>query len=179
MLTFILGGARSGKSRLAQGLAMNAGRVVYVATARAAADHEMLARIARHRRDRPSDWKTVEESLDLAGAVDKAVSDADTILVDCLTIWLSNLFWQYREGAPEQIEAAWQSNLERIANSSRRSHVIVVSNEVGSGTVPEASLTRAFRDSQGLLNQYAAELADQVILTVAGLPLYLKALDAR
>jgi len=179
MLTLILGGARSGKSRLAQGLAMNASRVVYVATAQASGDDEMVARIARHRAHRPSEWRTVEEPLALADVVDVAVGDADAILVDCLTIWLSNLFWEHRDATPEQLEQAWRVNLRRIGSAAHGPHVILVSNELGSGTVPEAAVTRAFRDSQGLLNQLAAELADQVIWTVAGLPLFLKKADSK
>ena len=94
MLTLILGGARSGKSRLAQRLATTAGRVTYIATAQAGQDAEMAARIARHRADRPSLWRTIEEPLALAGAVERAANQSDAILVDCLTIWLSNLFWE-------------------------------------------------------------------------------------
>jgi adenosylcobinamide kinase/adenosylcobinamide-phosphate guanylyltransferase len=174
MLTLILGGARSGKSRLAQRLAMNANRVVYVATAQAASDPEMLARIRHHREHRPSHWRTVEEPVALADAVCQHAVDADVILVDCLTIWLSNLFWQHRAGTPVDIEDSFHANLDKLAAIGRSLHLILVSNELGSGTVPDAALTRDFRDAQGLLNQRAAELADQVILTVAGLPLYLK-----
>jgi adenosylcobinamide kinase/adenosylcobinamide-phosphate guanylyltransferase len=174
MLTLILGGARSGKSRLAQRLAIPGDRVTYVATAQAAGDHEMVARIEKHRSHRPAEWNTIEEPLALADSVESAAANGSTVLVDCLTIWLSNLFWEHRDHSPTNIEAAWQSDLQRIANASQLLHIILVSNELGSGTVPEAPVTRAFRDSQGLMNQRAAELADQVILTVAGLPLYLK-----
>jgi adenosylcobinamide kinase/adenosylcobinamide-phosphate guanylyltransferase len=174
MLTLILGGARSGKSRLAQRLAAPAGRVSYVATANAGPDAEMAARIQRHREDRPSSWRTIEEPLALAVAVECAANDADVILIDCLTLWLSNLFWEHRDGPLCQVEAAARGELQRIAAAARRCHIILVSNELGCGTVPEAAVTRGFRDTQGLLNQWAAEAADQVILTVAGLPLYLK-----
>jgi adenosylcobinamide kinase / adenosylcobinamide-phosphate guanylyltransferase len=174
MLTLILGGASSGKSRLAQRLAAPAGRVSYVATAQAGHDPEMAARIERHRADRPSSWRTIEEPLALASAVERAATETDTILVDCLTLWVSNLFWEYRDGKPRQVEDAARSEFQRIAAAARQCHVILVSNELGCGTVPEAAVTRAFRDTQGLLNQWAAEAADQVILTVAGLPLYLK-----
>jgi len=174
MLTLILGGARSGKSKLAQGLAAAAGRVAYIATAQPGQDPEMAARIERHRADRPSSWRTIEEPLALAGAVESATNDADAILVDCLTIWLSNLCWEHRGAAPRQVEVAARAELARIAAAARDCHVILVSNELGCGTVPEPAVTRAFRDIHGLLNQWAAEVADQVILTVAGLPLYLK-----
>jgi adenosylcobinamide kinase/adenosylcobinamide-phosphate guanylyltransferase len=174
MLTLILGGARSGKSRLAQRLAEPAGRVTYIATAEAGQDSEMAGRIERHRADRPSVWRTLEEPLALGSAVELAANDADAILVDCLTIWLSNLFWEHRDAASGTVGDVARAELGRIAAAARRCHVILVSNEVGCGTVPEPAVTRAFRDTQGLLNQCAAELADEVILTVAGLPLYLK-----
>jgi adenosylcobinamide kinase/adenosylcobinamide-phosphate guanylyltransferase len=174
MLTLILGGARSGKSRLAQRLAEPAGRVSYVATGQFGEDPEMAARIERHRAVRPTSWRTIEEPLALAAAVERAANDADAILVDCLTIWLSNLFWQHREAASMYVPDAVQAELARIGAVARSCHVILVSNELGCGTVPEPALSRAFRDAHGLVNQWAAEAADQVILTVAGLPLYLK-----
>jgi len=174
MLTLVLGGASSGKSRMAQRLAAPAGRVSYVATAQAGDDPEMAARIARHRADRPGSWRTIEEPLALAAAVERAAKEADAILVDCLTLWLSNLFWEHRDTAPRQVEDAARNQLRRIAAAARQCHIILVSNELGCGTVPEAAVTRGFRDTQGLLNQWAAAAADRVILTVAGLPLYLK-----
>jgi adenosylcobinamide kinase / adenosylcobinamide-phosphate guanylyltransferase len=177
MLTLILGGARSGKSRLAQRLARPAARVTYIATAEAAEDAEMLVRIARHRADRPAHWLTIEEPLALAKAVEQAAQDADSILVDCLTIWLSNLFWEHRDAASGKVEDVARAQIGRIAAAAGRCHVILVSNELGCGTVPEPAVTRVFRDTQGLLNQWAAELANEVILTVAGLSLYLKKLN--
>ncbi|MGH9612159.1 MAG: bifunctional adenosylcobinamide kinase/adenosylcobinamide-phosphate guanylyltransferase [Bryobacteraceae bacterium] len=174
MLTLILGGARSGKSRLAQRLAARTQRVCYVATALPGNDVEMLGRIEHHRTDRPACWRTVEEPLALADAVDQAVRDTDAVLVDCLTLWLGNLFWEHRSSAPGCLEDSIRLQIRRIAGAGHSCHIILVSNEVGSGTVPEASVTRAFRDAQGLLNQWVAEAADEVILAIAGLPLYLK-----
>jgi adenosylcobinamide kinase/adenosylcobinamide-phosphate guanylyltransferase len=174
MLTFILGGARSGKSRFAQRLAARAERVCYVATAVAGDDAEMHQRIARHRADRPSSWQTLEAPLALADALELASQDAQIILVDCLTIWLSNLSWEYRDRDPSHLENALQSQLRSIADTARSCDVILVSNEVGYGTVPESPVARAFRDTQGFLNQWVAEAANQAILVVAGLPLYLK-----
>jgi adenosylcobinamide kinase/adenosylcobinamide-phosphate guanylyltransferase len=174
MLTLILGGARSGKSRMAERLAAAAGRVSYVATALPNDDAEMVARIEHHRAHRPGSWRTIEEPLALAAAVERETNDSDAILVDCLTVWLSNLFWEHRDDKPSPVEDVARTELQRILAVSRRCHVILVSNELGCGTVPEQAVTRAFRDTQGFVNQWAAEAADEVILTVAGLPMYLK-----
>ncbi len=174
MLTLILGGARSGKSRLAQRLAARSERVYYVATAIPGDDAEMQARIERHRTDRPSTWRTIEAPLAISNAIEDAAREAGLVLVDCLTIWLSNLFWEHRDNGPRLLEESIRSQIRRIATAARLCPIILVSNEVGSGTVPESAVARAFRDAQGLLNQWAAEAADEVILTVAGLPLYLK-----
>ncbi len=178
MLTLILGGARSGKSRLAQRIATTGAsddaRVTYVATYHAGNDPEMAERIARLRASRPESWKTIEEPVELAAAVEDAAQNSDVILVDCLTIWLSNLFWKYRELPARHIEDAVHTEVARIAALAEQRRIILVSNEVGAGVVPEHAVARSFRDTQGLLNQWAAEAADEVILTVAGLPLYLK-----
>src|ERR1700744_2428395 len=179
MLTLILGGARSGKSKLAQRLAASAGRVAYIATAVVDDEPEMAARIARHRGDRPHSWQTVEEPLALASAVECASKNVDTVLVDCLTIWLSNLSWEHRDAPAQELEALTHREIQRIAAVARQCRVILVSNELGSGTVPEAAVTRAFRDVPGIVNQYAAEAADEVILTGAGLPFYLKTVSHR
>ena len=197
MLTLILGGARSGKSRLAQRLAAQAARVndaaeaarvseaaraervTYVATYQAGHDAEMAQRIDHHRASRPASWRTIEEPLALAGAIENAAKDSDAILVDCLTIWLSNLFWEHRDRPARHVEECALADLNRIAAASQQCQVILVSNEVGSGIVPEHAVARAFRDVQGLLNQWAAEAADEVILAVAGLPLYLKTAPRR
>ncbi len=175
MLTLILGGARSGKSRMAQKMAARYQRVCYLATAPPTGDPEMIARIAKHRADRPAGWQTIEEPLALADAVERVAPGTDAVLVDCLTLWLSNIFWEHRDAPATAIEQALRTNLQRIALAAKACHVILVSNELGSGTVPDASLTRAFRDMQGLLNQWAAQAADEVLLSVAGLPLHLKA----
>jgi adenosylcobinamide kinase / adenosylcobinamide-phosphate guanylyltransferase len=174
MFTLILGGARSGKSRLAQRLAADAGRVAYVATAPRDQDPEMAARIERHRADRPAFWQTVEEPLALASAVHRAAQEADAVIVDCLTLWLSNVFCEQRDAPAAGMEDFLRREVAGISAAAAHRHVLAVSNELGSGTVPEPAITRSFRDMQGLLNQWAAAAADQVILTVAGLPLYLK-----
>jgi|SRR5271165_900619 len=174
MLTLIIGGARSGKSRLAQRLAAKAEHVTYIATAESGQDPEMVARIERHRADRPNCWRTIEEPLALADAVERAAAGGGAVIIDCLTIWLSNLSWEYRDETLLQLEEAARTELHLIAAAASHCHLILVSNELGCGTVPEPAVTRTFRDTQGLLNQWAAEIANEVILTVAGLPLYLK-----
>jgi adenosylcobinamide kinase/adenosylcobinamide-phosphate guanylyltransferase len=179
MLTFILGGARSGKSRFAQRLAARVVRVCYVATLVPGDDAEMLGRVARHRADRPDSWRTIEAPLALADAVETASRDCEAVLVDCLTVWLSNLSWEYRTADPARIEEAAQAQIERIALAARTCHVILVSNEVGFGVVPESPVARAFRDLQGFVNQWVAQTADEAILVVAGLPLYLKTAGGR
>lgn len=174
MLTLILGGARSGKSRFAQHLAARAERVSYIATLTPGDDAEMHARVARHQADRPDSWLTVEAPLALADAVERASRHGGAVLVDCLTLWLSNLSWEHRADDAKLLEELIQAQLRRMAEGALCCHVILVSNEVGSGTVPESTVARAFRDLQGFANQWAAEVADEVILVVAGLPLYLK-----
>ena len=174
MLTLILGGARSGKSRFAQRLAARSERVCYIATLSPGDDAEMQERVARHQADRPASWRTVEAPLALADAVELAGRDADAVLVDCLTLWLSNLCWEHRASEPARLEERLQAEVRRIADASRSRHIILVSNEVGSGTVPESPVARGFRDLQGFLNQWVAEAADEAILVVAGLPLSLK-----
>jgi adenosylcobinamide kinase / adenosylcobinamide-phosphate guanylyltransferase len=182
MLTLILGGARSGKSRYAQSLCHSSAQVVYIATARAdeqASDQEMRERIARHRADRPAGWQTVEEPLDLPRAIRAAPVEA-ILLIDCITLWISNLMWELKTYAAQEeeilarIDDLIASTRQRAESALIAGEVIVVSNEVGSGLVPEHQLGRAFRDLQGFANQRLAQAADRVILVVAGLPLLLK-----
>ncbi|MFM9975788.1 MAG: bifunctional adenosylcobinamide kinase/adenosylcobinamide-phosphate guanylyltransferase [Beijerinckiaceae bacterium] len=167
-LTFVLGGARSGKSAHAEALARDcAATRIYIATAQAF-DAEMHERIARHRADRAADgWQTVEEPFALAEAVAKAANPGAVVLVDCLTLWLSNLMLTERD-----VEAGRDALLAALA--AARGPVVLVSNEVGLGIVPETPLGRRFRDEQGRLNQKIAALCGHVILVAAGLPLVLK-----
>jgi len=185
MLTLVLGGARSGKSRYAQSLCKSSSHVIYIATAdsgESAADQEMAERIARHRANRPAQWQTVEEPLDLSRAVREAPHDA-TLLIDCATIWISNLMWKFKEEpAAEQqrlIFAEVDNLLAAVRQRAEEStgaggEVLIVSNEVGGGLVPEHHIARTFRDLQGFANQRLAEAADKVVLIIAGLPLLLK-----
>jgi len=164
-LTLVLGGARSGKSRHAESIVMKVTPPwIYVATA-ASGDDEMAARIAAHRARRSTDWRTVEAPRDLAGALAGICDGA--VLVDCLTLWLSNLML-----ADADIDAE-TARLE-TALASIGAPVVLVSNEVGSGIVPDNALARRFRDAQGRLNQRMAARADRVVLMVAGLPLVVK-----
>ncbi len=163
-VTLILGGARSGKSRQAEQLVAAAGTGLYVATAEAG-DAEMAARIAQHRARRGAGWTTVEAPLDLAGCLAGPL-DADAVLVDCLTLWLSNLMAAARDVTRET---------ERLLGALPAARpVVFVSNEVGLGIVPENALARAFRDHAGRLHQQLAARADRVLLMVAGLPLTVK-----
>jgi adenosylcobinamide kinase / adenosylcobinamide-phosphate guanylyltransferase len=165
-LTLVLGGARSGKSRHAENLvAALPPPWIYVATAEAG-DAEMAERIAAHRARRGKNWRTVEAPHDLATALADA-ENAIPILVDCLTLWLSN---RMLAGADVEAETA---HLE-AALDSRRAPVVLVSNEVGFGIVPDNALARRFRDLQGRLNQHIAARANRVVLMVAGLPLVVK-----
>jgi adenosylcobinamide kinase/adenosylcobinamide-phosphate guanylyltransferase len=169
-ITLILGGARSGKSAFAQRRAETAepgsGRLVMVVTAQAH-DEEMAARIAHHRAGRDSRWTVVEAPLKLAGAIDD-LDASDVAVIDCLTLWLSNLMGEDGEVA---------EGVETLATAMSRTpaRLLVVSNEVGWGIVPDNALARRFRDDAGRLHQTLAEISDEVALVVAGLPLWLKA----
>ena len=176
MLTLVIGGARSGKSRFAQSLCPPDGRVVYVATARPE-DDEMRIRIERHRQSRPAHWLTVEEPLALGTAVSGALACAGTILIDCLTVWLANMLWEHAERSPAALEELAFSEVENLARMATGRDLIVVSNEVGGGIVPENPVARQFRDLQGFVNQRSAALADRVYLTVAGIALPFKPMN--
>lgn len=163
-LTLILGGARSGKS--ARALALAPRPHVFIATAEAL-DDEMAERIARHRAERGATWRAVEAPLDLASAISTEAAPEVTLVVDCLTLWLSNLM--HHECEPDA-EAAVLLGAVAAASGA----VIAVSNEVGMGLAPMNALGRAFRDAQGRLNQQVAAAADRVEFVAAGLPLVLK-----
>ncbi|MDX1292585.1 MAG: bifunctional adenosylcobinamide kinase/adenosylcobinamide-phosphate guanylyltransferase [Hyphomonas sp.] len=163
----VLGGARSGKSSRAQAVAAAAAsRRVYVATAEPL-DAEMADRIARHKADRGEGWRTVEAPLDLVPVIEPLALLDEFILVDCLTLWLSNLFHHGRD-----VEAETEALCAWLQASS--ANIALVSNEIGLGLVPETSLGRAFRDAQGRLNQKVAAVCDRVEFVAAGLPLRLK-----
>lgn len=178
--TLVFGGARSGKSAWAERLAQESGReVVYIATAHAG-DAEMQARIAHHREQRDDAWRTVEEGMQLGAAIDMWSAPGRLVLVDCLTIWLSNLLFAEACAFPEvgavtppavflRERAALLSALERA-----KGDVVLVSNEVGMGIVPQGAVSRWFVDEAGRLNQEVAARCERVVFVAAGLPLTLK-----
>ncbi|MDI6854724.1 MAG: bifunctional adenosylcobinamide kinase/adenosylcobinamide-phosphate guanylyltransferase [Deltaproteobacteria bacterium] len=169
-LALILGGARSGKSRLALRLAeARSAPRLFLATAEPG-DAEMAARIDKHRQDRGTDWHTWEEPLELAAAIDRAQGSYRVILVDCLTLWLSNILMG--EPSAADLEKACGEVVEAAGRTV--TPLILVSNEVGWGIVPDNPLARQFRDAAGGLHQRLAAKADLVLLCVAGLPLMLK-----
>lgn len=162
-ITLVLGGARSGKSRYAEGLSVTYGHKTYIATAEAF-DDEMHDRIARHRAQRGDGWTTIETPYDLAASVGEAKG---FVLVDCITIWIGNLMHREVNVAAE---------LDRLiaALETAEARVVLVSNEVGLSIVPDNALARRFRDMQGIANQRLADVADEVVFVAAGLPLTLK-----
>lgn len=165
--TFVLGGARSGKSRTAQALVeASSGQWVYVATAQTL-DEEMRERIDHHRAERANAWETCEAPLDLAGAVRRETGSGRIVLVDCLTLWLSNIML-----AGQDPVAATEGMVLAIREAA--GPLVIVSNEVGNGIVPATPLGRAFRDAQGRLNQSVAETCDTVVFVAAGCPILLK-----
>ena len=169
MRTLILGGARSGKSRLAERLAAESGlRVCYFATAQAQ-DAEMAARIATHQARRPGDWRTVEEPVALGAALRAHAAADRCLVVDCLTLWLTNLMLHPDPATFARERASLLATLPQLPG-----RVILVGNETGMGVVPMGELTRRFCDEAGWLHQELAALCDTVLLTVAGLPLTLK-----
>jgi adenosylcobinamide kinase/adenosylcobinamide-phosphate guanylyltransferase len=166
-LVLVLGGARSGKSVFAEKLVAESGlQAVYVATAEPG-DSEMAARIAEHRTRRNPGWRTVEAPEDLEGALMREAGKERAVLVDCLTLWLSNLM---HTGANIDVQVAELAETARGLPGLR----VFVSNEVGLGLVPDTPLGRRFRDAQGRLNQTMAAIADHVVFMAAGLPLVLK-----
>lgn len=173
MIHLVLGGARSGKSRFAESLASQLEQlssdcsVVYIATA-TAQDEEMTRRIAHHKKSRPAHWNLIEEPLYLSKQI-QDLNTNQTILIDCMTLWLTN--WLCSE-TKEQFEVEKENFLNTIESTS--ANVIIVSNEVGSGIVPLGELSREFVDLAGWLNQSLSKLADRVSLIVAGCEVKIK-----
>ncbi|EJF72591.1 adenosylcobinamide kinase/adenosylcobinamide-phosphate guanylyltransferase [Pseudomonas sp. Ag1] len=169
MLQLILGGARSGKSRLAEKLATDSGlSVTYIATSQPL-DGEMTARVAHHRERRPSEWGLIEEPVELARVLKENATPNHCLLVDCLTLWLTNLLMLED---PDRLNHEREALLQTLATLP--GEIIFVSNETGMGVVPLGELTRRYVDEAGWLHQALAERCQRVVLTVAGLPLTLK-----
>jgi adenosylcobinamide kinase / adenosylcobinamide-phosphate guanylyltransferase len=169
-VVLVLGGVRSGKSHYAQELATRGKRVAFIATAEAL-DDDMRQRIARHRQERPASWATFEAPVNIEDTLLECGDKFDTILVDCLTVWTSNVM--HREAGDTARILARAERLAQVLGKIRSS-VILVTNEVGSGIVPDNELGRAYRDMLGFVNQRMAAAADEVILLVAGCPLVIK-----
>ncbi len=165
-VTFVLGGARSGKSLYAEGLVEGAGGGLYLATAEAG-DAEMAARIEDHKKRRGPDWTTIEEPLDVTGALNRHAAPERPVLVDCLTLWLANVM-----AAGRDVESEIQALVDCLG--SLGGPVVLVSNEVGMGIVPDNALARSYMDHAGRMNQAVGEAADRVVVMTAGLPQTLK-----
>jgi adenosylcobinamide kinase/adenosylcobinamide-phosphate guanylyltransferase len=173
MLTLVLGGARSGKSSYAQSLVANR-RAIYVATARRGGDREMHARITRHRGDRPEHWITIEEPIEVPSVVRRAEPFDAPVIVECVTLWLSNLFERESRTPVRRQQELLLAAIRQLAAAAHEREVIAVSNEVGGGIVPTTRVGRRFRDLQGWANQILARDAAVVVMVIAGLPLVLK-----
>jgi adenosylcobinamide kinase/adenosylcobinamide-phosphate guanylyltransferase len=169
-LILLTGGVRSGKSKYAQSLAKGAGcRVFYVATAEAL-DADMRKRITAHKKSRPGDWSTIEAPVYVQKAIKGLPRGKNAVIIDCLTLFISNLI---HKGLSD---AGIRSEIKGVISALRRnsSLAIIVTNEVGSGIVPDTALGRRFRDLQGALNSMIAKEAEKVCLLVSGIPLYIK-----
>lgn len=169
MKTLILGGVRSGKSQLAESLALKSNQqIVYIATA-TIGDAEMQVRIDLHKKNRPADWVLVEEPLKLAAVVKQYSNHNHCIIIDCLTLWVTNLLLNKDSKC---LPNERQAFADVLGNSHE--NIVIVSNETSLGIMPMGALSRQFGDEAGIINQTVASLCDRVILTVAGLPLLLK-----
>lgn len=178
--TIVLGGARSGKSSYAEKLAIESGKeVVYIATARAG-DGEMAKRIEQHRSNRPAHWTTIEEPILIGAALDKWCAPHRLVLVDCLTLWLTNLIFSVDQDCPEvgviDLPALFYEQNDALiaALHDAKGDVVLVSNEVGLGIVPYGALSRCFADEAGRMNQAVAAACERALFVVAGMPLTLK-----
>lgn len=181
-LIIVLGGARSGKSSFAEKIASTLSeKVMYIATA-IAADDEMIRRVALHKKNRPNHWNTVEEPLEIMKVIEKWDGKVDVILIDCLTLWISNVM---HACCNENESLSWSEKeiiildeVKKIADLilKAKSTYIIVSNELGLGIVPDNQLARVFRDVAGYANQILAQHAEEVYLTVAGIPVEIKSI---
>lgn len=175
-MKLILGGARSGKSSQAEEFARDEEEVIYLATG-VATDEEMERRISRHREDRPEDWDTIEEPVEIRKALE-GISEtfSGAVILDCLGFWLSNLLREVDDRSPPHLEDFLGEKIEKELAPAREGDydLVVVSNIVGMGVIPGSSAGRRFRDGLGRVNQVVAKSADEVYLMVAGIPLRIK-----
>ena len=172
-LTLILGGIRAGKSNYAQRMAAHSSKVLFVATAEAG-DAEMEARIRAHRESRPVEWNTLEEPIALVSALTPVHHQYDTLLFDCLTLWVSNMLLADQRPGASPVDALYETELLLDMYQQGSASWIVVSNEVGLGVIPMNALSRAFADTLGRVNQRVAAQADAVYFMAAGLPMAMK-----
>ncbi len=192
MITLILGGARSGKSSFAEKKAQKIGgnEVIYLATAEAK-DDEMKERIKHHQQQRNDNWQTLEEPL-FVGEVLSSLSEKEVVLIDCITVYISNLLFvdlneekdKSNDSNSQEInfrdkEKIIMEKMKKLVAATKNKNVILVSNELGMGVVPSTKVGREFRDIAGRVNQYLAKKADEVYITIAGLPVELKELSAK
>jgi adenosylcobinamide kinase/adenosylcobinamide-phosphate guanylyltransferase len=168
-IQLVTGGSRSGKTACALERARRFSSRIYLATAEAI-DDEMRLRISRHRQERGEGFQTIEEPLDLAGALHRIPDETEVVLIDCLTVWLGNLM--HRKGVQSEPYAEERELIRALENPP--CNLVIVTNELGSGIVPADAMTRTFRDHAGWLNQDVARIADEVVLVACGLPLKLK-----
>jgi len=179
-LILVTGGARSGKSSFAEKLAKEANKdVTYLATSQAL-DEEMALRIEEHKKRRPKNWKTIEEPLNASSVIEKEGKSDRVILLDCLALLVANLIFSKGDSTSEPIDQAVLNEIKTLAKISKDvpASVIIVTNEVGMGIVPEYPLGRAYRDTLGKANQILASEADEVYLLVCGIPVNVKQLQA-
>jgi len=168
-ILLVTGGSRSGKTAHALERAMRFENRIYLATAEAF-DSEMEDRIALHRQERGNDFQTLEEPLDLVGALNRIPPETDVVLIDCMTVWLGNLM--HKNGVQKEPYAEVREFLQTLENPP--CNIVIVTNELGSGIVPPDAMTRTYRDHAGWLNQDIGKIADEVLLVACGLPLTLK-----
>ena len=167
----IIGGAKSGKSRISLDICNALGKKkIFLATAQAF-DEEMRDRIDRHRRERGKDWTTIEEPMEILKKIKESDTEDSVILVDCLTLWINNLFMKYGD-SPQPVQKSIEELIQGLGQI--KGVVILVSNEVGMGIVPENDLARVYRDMAGSLNQRIAALAKKVVAVIAGIPVVIK-----
>ncbi len=176
-ITLILGGARSGKSHYAQQLAMELGdKVLFIATGEAL-DEEMQARIAEHKKDRPQNWRTLELPSDIGKGIEKGIGDAGVVLIDCLTLLISNLLCDEPDYPEAEKRVLSEINQLIAVMNKLDASFVIVSNEVGMGLVPDTKLGRIYRDLLGKVNQLVASQASEVYLMIACLPIQVKGQD--